>query len=267
MIVEDASERLPMRVVIADDEAPARAKLRRLLAAEPDAVIVGEAATGADAVRAVRTCAPDLLFLDVQMPDGDGFSVIEAVGPAAMPDVIFVTAHDEHAIRAFEVHALDFLLKPVVAGRFQAAVNRARGRIADRHVQASTSALAARLQAMLDARAGAGSYLRRILVDGTRAGAFVPVERIDRIEASGNYVRLHIGAASYTLRTPLTTLAARLDPSLFLRANRSTLVRVDAVRAVHPWSHGDYRLEMADGSTVTWSRRYRALADPSLGVP
>jgi two-component system LytT family response regulator len=247
-----------IRVLVADDEAPARAKIRRLLADEDDARIVGEAEDGADAVRLIRELAPDLVLLDIQMPTTDGFGVVAAVGAGAMPEVIFITAHDEHAVRAFEVHALDFMRKPVAGGRFRAAFARARARLGER--QAGSLDLASRLAALLAERASKPEYLARLLVQGDRAAVFVPTTRIDRIEAERNYVRVYAGGARYTVRGTLTGVAERLDPALFLRVSRSTLVRLDAVRAVHPWSHGDYHVELTDGTTVTWSRRYHAQA-------
>jgi len=247
-----------VRVVVVDDEGPARAKLRRLLAAEPNGRIVGEAENGREAVRMIKDLAPDLLFLDVQMPELDGFGVIEAVGPEAMPEIVFVTAHDEHAVRAFEVNALDFILKPVAPARFQAAFARAYSRIYDRREHNTPTALGAQLTALLADRARLATYLTRLLVEDGRAAVFVSTSRVDRFEAERNYVRVHVGAKQFTVRTTITALMARLDPSTFLRVNRSTVVRLDAVRAVHPWSHGDQRVELLDGTTVTWSRRYRA---------
>jgi two-component system LytT family response regulator len=257
--------RIGLRVVVVDDEAPARAKLRRFLADEPDAHLVAEAATGPDAVRVVRELAPDVVLLDVQMPGFDGFGVLEAIGPEAMPDVIFVTAHDQHAVRAFEIHALDFLLKPVTPARFHVAFDRVRARAIERRRGDSDTDLAGRVSALLASRSTDAAYLKRILVEDGRAGLFVPIEQIDRVEADRNYVRIHVGNRRYALRTTISALAGRLDPALFLRVNRSTLVRLDAVRAVHPWSHGDYHIQLTDGTMVTWSRRYRALSRDQFG--
>jgi two-component system LytT family response regulator len=247
-----------IRVVVADDEAPARAKVRRLLIAEPGARVVGEAANGAETVRLIEHLAPDLVLLD-------GFGVVETVGPTAMPEVVFITAHDEHAVRAFEVHALDFVLKPVTPERFRTAFARVRARIIERRRHDASDDLANRLAALLGERSEPRDYLTRLLVEDGRAGLFVSVGHVDWVEANRNYVVLHVGMRRYTLRTPIGDLVARLDPSLFLRVNRSTVVRLDVVRAVHPWSHGDYRVELADGTIVTWSRRYRAQANGRFG--
>lgn len=243
-----------IRILVVDDEAPARAKLRRLLADEANVRIVAEASNGREAVEHIRELTPDIVLLDVQMPELDGFGVVEEIGTDAMPEVIFVTAHDEHAVRAFEVHALDFVLKPVSHDRLRAAVERARVRLRER--QAAVGDLASRLATLLAERGVAREYLNRLLVDGDRASVFVPVARIDRLEAERNYVHVHVGGARYVVRGTLAALEERLSPEQFLRVNRSTIVRLDAVSAVHPWSHGDYRMEMTDGTTVTWSRRY-----------
>jgi two-component system LytT family response regulator len=251
-----------MRTLIADDEAPARLKLRRLLAKAEDAEIVGEARNGAEAVELIRTLAPELVFLDIQMPLVDGLGVVEQVGPEEMPAVVFVTAHDEHAVRAFEVHALDYLLKPVTPERFQVTLTRVRRHLTQgRGPDAGTSA--DRLRRLLGAAGRNAEYLERILVHDERRGVFLPVDRIDRIEADRNYVRLHGEGGTYEVRAALAAVARRLDPRRFLRINKSEIVRIDAVREVHPWSHGDYRVVMRDGATLTWSRRYRAqVADP-----
>ena len=245
-----------IRILVVDDEAPARAKVRRLLADDAEVRIVGEAGNGREAVRRIRELAPDIVLLDVQMPEVDGFGVVEEVGAGAMPEVIFITAHDEHAVRAFEVHALDFVPKPVSGDRLRDAIERARVRLGER--QAATGDLASRLAALLAARGPTREYLSRLLVESDRASLFVPVARIDRLEAERNYVHVHVSGARYVVRGTLAALEERLNPEQFLRLNRSTIVRLDAVRAVHPWSHGDYHVELVDGTTVTWSRRYHA---------
>jgi two-component system LytT family response regulator len=246
-----------VRVLIVDDEAPARAKLRRYLAEEHDVEIVGEAESGTEAVERIAELAPDLVFLDVQMPGLDGFGVIDAVGIDAMPHVVFVTAYDEHALRAFEVRALDYLLKPFTPERFAAVVERSRGELA-RGAGAGNAALAEKLDALLSAVAPRPRYLRRVLVHHANKAFLLPVERIDRVEADRNYVRLHGGGVTYTLRGTIGALAERLDPERFLRINRSEIVRLDAVKELQPWFHGDYRVVMNDGATLMWSRRYRA---------
>ena len=259
-----------MRVLIVDDEAPARAKVRRYLAEEVGIEIVGEAATGAEAVERIAELSPNLVFLDVQMPELDGFGVIDAVGVHAMPQVVFVTAYDEHALRAFEVRALDYLLKPFTPARFRAVLERARDAVsrssatrveggeASGRAANGAGALHEKLDALMSSLGNRPRYLLRVLVHLENKALLLPVERIDRVVADRNYVRLHSGNAIYTLRGSIGALAERLDPAKFLRINRSEIVRLDAVRELQPWFHGDYRVVMADGTTLMWSRRYRA---------
>ena len=254
-----------MRILIVDDEAPARAKVRRYLAEYPDVEIVGESDNGADAVERIAELEPDLVFLDVQMPELDGFAVIDAIGVSSMPYVVFVTAFDEHALRAFEVRALDYLLKPFTPDRFSAVMDRVRGLIAQ-----STPTQAAQLEEKLEAlmvavSGGRPRFLRRVLVHHENKAFLLPVERIDRVEADRNYVRLHSAGAAFTLRGNIGALADRLDPEKFLRINRSEIVRLDAVKELQPWFHGDYRVIMADGTTLMWSRRYRAQSAGEFG--
>jgi two-component system, LytTR family, response regulator len=240
-----------VRVLIVDDEEPARRKIRRLLSGEPDVEIVGEAATGTEAVDAIRRLEPDLVFLDVQMPPPDGFGVIKALEGEDLPHVIFVTAFDEHALRAFEVRALDYLLKPVTSARLREALTRARERL-DR-------------ASVAPAASNSPRPLARILVrDGSKA-FLLALDRVDRIEAEGNYVRLYTAGKSFAVRMPIGTLAARLDSEKFLRVSRSAIVRLDAIKELHPWFHGDYHVVMNDGAQLTWTRRYRAAAAPEFG--
>lgn len=240
-----------LRVLLVDDEAPARARLRRMLQAEAGVTVAGEADDGARAIAAIRALDPDLVLLDIQMPNGTGFDVIEAVGPDAMPQVIFVTAYDEHALRAFEVRALDYLLKPVAADRLAQALARARDDTTDRVTRAVT------MHDMLESVAPR-QHLSRILVHLDDRAVLVPVDRIDWIEADRNYVWLHSAGKSVLHRQSISVIEARLDPQRFLRVSRSVIVRLDAVREFHPWSHGDYRVVLHDGTTTMWSRRYRA---------
>ncbi len=237
-----------MRVLIVDDEEPARRKIRRLLSGDSDVEIVGEAATGGDAIAAIRRLEPDLVFLDVQMPPPDGFGVIDALGSRDKPDVIFVTAFDEHALRAFEVRALDYLLKPVTPARLREALERARERLQRASVAPT-----------------APKPLVRILVRDETKAFLLALDRVDRIEADGNYVQLHSAGKSFSVRMALSVLASRLDPEKFLRISRSAIVRLDAIKELHPWFHGDYHVVMTDGARLTWTRRYRAAAMPEFG--
>jgi two-component system LytT family response regulator len=230
-----------MRVLVVDDEAPARRRLIRMLRAVEAVAVVGEASSGLEAVAAIRALTPDLVFLDVQMPGLDGFQVIEAVGADAMPTVVFVTAFDAYALRAFEVQALDYLLKPFPPERLAAVVHRVRARLADGRPSARQA-----------------PPLQRLLVSDGDRDVLVPVSRVERFEADGNYVRVHLADRVHLVRQTIAALEARLEPGRFLRANRSTLVRIDAIAEIQPWFHGDRRLVMQDGSVHMWSRRYRA---------
>jgi len=245
---------MTIRALVVDDEAPARRKLVRLLGQAEDVEVAGEAANGAEAVRAIRERRPDVAFLDVRMPGLDGFGVVREVGSDAVPCIVFVTAYDDHAVQAFEVQALDYLLKPVAPSRFQAALERVREALA----RGRTADLAARLErALASARSPGSPWLERLLVPQDDRQVLIAVDRIDRIEAAGNYVQIHTADGRYLLRTPIGTLAARLDPSRFVRISRSDVVRLDAVRELVPWFHGDQRVVLKDGTTLMWSRRYR----------
>ena len=245
---------MTIRALVVDDEAPARRKLVRLLGQAEDVEVAGEAANGAEAVRAIRERRPDVAFLDVRMPGLDGFGVVREVGPDTVPCIVFVTAYDDHAVQAFEVQALDYLLKPVAPSRFQAALERVRESLA----RGRTADLAARLERALAAARSPGSpWLERLLVPQDDRQVLIAVDRIHRIEAAGNYVQIHTADGRYLLRTPIGTLAARLDPSRFVRISRSDVVRLDAVRELVPWFHGDQRVVLKDGTTLMWSRRYR----------
>jgi two-component system LytT family response regulator len=236
-----------IRVLIADDEGPARAKVRKLLADARDFEIAGEAADGEEAVARIRALRPDAVFLDVRMPKLDGFEVVEEVGVDNMPVVVFVTAYDEHALRAFEVHAFDYLLKPFAAARFRQVLERLRRQTADR------GDFARRLRELMP------RYIERLLVrkDEERE-VLLPVQRIDVIRAERNHIRLVTSDGEYVRRVPISEIAERLDPDRFLRINRSEIVRLDAVRELQPWFHGDCRVVMKDGTTLMWSRRYRS---------
>jgi two-component system, LytTR family, response regulator len=248
-----------VKVLLVDDEAPARAKLRRMLSAEPGIVIVGEASSWAEAVAAIGDRAPDLVLLDIQMPGKTGFDVIEEVGPEAMPHVIFVTAYDQYALEAFEVRALDYLLKPVALERLREALDRVRERLT------SNGSRAIELQKAIEALAPP-KFLRRVLVEDGDRSVLLPLDRVDRIEADRNYVWLHADGRAYPLRAPMTSIEDRLDPQRFLRINRSAIVRMDAIVEMQPWSHGDFRVVMRDGTALMWSRRYRAKARGEFGV-
>jgi two-component system LytT family response regulator len=248
-----------IRVLIVDDEPPARQRIRSLLKGDTEVEIVGECADGESAVTAVLDEQPDLVFLDVQMPLLDGFGVVEAVGPERMPVTVFVTAHDQHALRAFEVNALDYLLKPYDRARFKKAVDRAKALIGrPRHD-------AERLTELLAAVRGEPKPPDRIAVKAANRVYLVRVEDIDWIEAAGNYLRLHTGKDEHLLRETMTALASRLDSAQFLRIHRSTIVNVERIREIQPWFHGDYAVILQDGRQLTLSRSYRTKVEALFG--
>ncbi len=244
-----------IRVLIADDEAPARKKVRELLAREPDAEIVGEAADGDEAIVLIGQTRPDLLFLDIQMPKADGFAVIEAVGAGAVPFVVFVTAYDEHALRAFQVQALDYLLKPFAPTRFKDVLARVRRQLAG----GARHEFEERMERLLAAVRPGPRYLKQLLADkGDERQVVLAVEAIDRIVADRNYLRFFSAGHEYLRRGVLNEIEKRLDPEQFIRINRSEIVRVGAVADFQSWFHGDCRVRLKDGTLLTWSRRYRA---------
>ncbi len=241
-----------LRAVIVDDEPLGRQRVRALLEHEPHVAVVAECADGEAAVDAVRRLAPDLLFLDVQMPGMDGFAVLEALGDELAAQVVFVTAYDQYAVRAFEVRALDYLLKPVDPERLAEAVRRAVAR-ADEPRPAGADP---RIEALLEMVRPRAPYARRIVVRTDGVASFLAVEKVDRVEAEGNYVRLHAEGSTYLLREALRELEARLDPERFARVNRSTIVNLDQVERVEPWFRGEYRIVLRDGTRLTSSRAH-----------
>jgi len=240
-----------MRVLIVDDEPLACERLRTLLGAERGVEIVGECHDGRSAAAAIRKLAPDLVFLDVQMPEMDGFAVIEELG--APPAVIFVTAYDQFAIRAFEVCALDYLLKPFDRERFAKALARGRAECERR----SASDLDSRLQSLLIELRGRKQYLDRIVVRAGGRVLFLQADELDWVEAAGNYVRLHAGADEYLYRETMSHMEAALDPARFARIHRSSIVNVARVKELHPLFRGDYAVVLRDGRRLTLSKAYR----------
>jgi two-component system LytT family response regulator len=247
---------MKIRALIVDDEPIARKGIRRELERDPDIEIVGECTNGRDAVSFLRRREAEIVFLDLQMPELDGFGVVEAVGVERMPTVIFVTAFDEFALKAFEMHALDYILKPFNSERFQKALRRAKTQIN----QASSSALSERLlSAIRDSRLAQKreGYLERVVV---RAGGrifFLGVEEIDWIEAADNYVRLHAGKESHLVQGTMSKLESCLDPKLFLRIHRSTIINVTRIKELQPLFHGEYAIILSNGKELTSSRSYR----------
>lgn len=240
-----------IRVVIADDEPPARAKLRGLLAHEADVEIVGEAGDGVEAVELIVSEQPDLVFLDIQMPRLDGFGVIEEIGADTMPAVVFVTAYDQHALAAFEVHAVDYLLKPFAPTRL--------GRALDGYRRRPTRGAAIRLGRLLTDAPKNPPPLSRVLVNsGPNRQVLLALSEVDVIRARGNEIELVAGSAAYRRRGTLTAMDSRLDPAAFLRVNRSEIVRIDAVAEIQPWFHGDAKIVLKNSEVIAWSRRFRS---------
>ncbi|MEO6444470.1 MAG: LytTR family DNA-binding domain-containing protein [Gemmatimonadaceae bacterium] len=243
-----------VRVLIVDDEPLARERLRNLLAARDDVTVVGECGDGASAIARIQADPPDLVLLDVQMPEGGGFDVVRTVGPDLMPTVIFVTAYDEHALAAFEVHAADYLLKPVNRRRFAHAIDRVVGVLrADPGARDSAaSAVAAEMTG--GARPGADRITVRV---GDRM-LYLRVNEIDWIEASDDVARLHVGKQVFDHRTTLTQLEQRLPGSTFVRVHRSAIVNVERIREFQPWFQGDWILVLTDGTRIQSGKSYRA---------
>jgi len=247
-----------IRVLIVDDEPIARRGVRLQLKGEPEVEIIGECANGLEAVAAIQELSPDLVFLDVQMPEMDGFEVIEAIGVEQVPQVIFVTAYDQYTLRAFEVHALDYLLKPFDRERFLKALNHARSSLQRGEINRQ-------LMALLDDRLAARKPLERLVIKSGGRIYFLNVEEVDWIEAADNYVELHVGRESHLLRETISRLESKLDPGRFLRVRHSTIVNLDRVKELRPLFRGEYLIILRDGTELTSSRRYRRNLDAILG--
>ncbi len=241
-----------LTVLVVDDEPLAREGLKGLVGRHAGIDTVSEARNGREAVAIIRQRAPDLVLLDVQMPRMDGFAVVDAIGPERMPAVIFVTAHDEYAIRAFEIAALDYLLKPVTAERFALAFERASRRLrVQPHEQTARQVVA-----MLDAVASPPRRLARFAVRSGERTIFIAVDEVDRIEAFQNYVRLHVGETTHLLHVPMNTLEGVLDPERFLRIHRSHIVNVQRILQLWSLAHGQYVIELQSGLRLQSGRTY-----------
>jgi two-component system LytT family response regulator len=242
-----------IRVLIVDDEPIARKGIRRLLNDAPDMEIVGECGDGAEAVSAIRGQAPDLVFLDVQMPELDGFGVLEKSGVEAGPEIIFVTAYDEYTLRAFDVHALDYLLKPVDPERFHKALGHARTRLQRK----SSEKLNGRILALLENYRREERLPARFAVKTPQGALLVDADEVDWIEAAGNYVRLRAGANAHLLSETISGMESRLDPRKFLRIHRSRIVNQERIKLLRPLFHGEYEIVLKDGTRLTSGRAYR----------
>jgi two-component system, LytTR family, response regulator len=243
-----------IRTLIVDDEPLARDGVRLHLEDHEDIEVIGECGGGEEAVRFIEAERPDLVFLDIQMPGLDGFGVLEALGADQLPAVVFITAYDQFALRAFEAHALDYLLKPYEAERFDKALDRARVQLRGQ----STDTMDDRLRSLVASLGGGKErYLERMVARTNGRILILRVDDVDWVEAAANYVRVHIGAKQYLVRETMTNLETRLDPDRFLRIHRSIIVRKDRIKELEPLFQGDYSIILVDGTRLTSSRGYR----------
>ena len=264
---------MSLRVLLVDDDPWARASVRAFLSAEPGVELAGEAENGREALEAIERADPDILFLDVDMPELDGFGVLEALGDAKVPVVVFVTAHEEYAIRAFEVHALDYLVKPFGLDRFRQAFARARLAVEERDEALRSDRIHSLLEQLREEQrgierllSGAEPYLQRMMVKTQDRVLLLAVDEIDWVEAEGNYVKLHVGKNEYLVRWKIGALEQRLDPRRFARIHRSTIANLERVKELRPWFAGDFIVAMKDGAELKLSRGYRADLEQRLGA-
>lgn len=289
MIDRKGADLDPVRVAIVDDEAHGRGKLRRYLEEVPGFEWVGEAADGVSAVELIEEIRPDVVLLDISMPELDGFDVLDALQLEPLPRIVFVTAHDNHAIRAFQVHALDYLLKPVDRGRFGEAMERVReavllsrgaaelpalpssldpseaGRSAEPEADGPSAPVRRAVEEVAQEVAPSRSPLRRFLVRSRGRMQLIPVSEVDWIGAAGNYAELHVGDDTHLVRGTMASLEGRLPAERFVRIHRSTIVNLDRIESLHPWSHGDLEVVLLDGTRLRLSRRYRGALEAMFG--
>lgn len=254
----------PIRVLVADDELPARQRLMDLLRRDEQIVAVSEAGDGQTAVEVIQRENPDLVFLDVQMPELDGLGVIDAIGAVQMPLTVFVTAFDQHAIRAFEANALDYLLKPFSDERFEATMVRAKSRLDERSMRDFGQRV---MKMVSSAPPTPERRLDRLVVKAGGTTRFIRVVDIDWIEAAGVYVTLHVGGKELLYRAALNDLAEKLDPRRFVRVHRSALINIESILQLEPISHGEFEAVLKNGSRTRVSRTYRSQLEKRLGQP
>jgi two-component system, LytTR family, response regulator len=250
-----------IRTLIVDDEELARDRLRSLLSREPRIEIVGEAGDGKSAVSAIEELKPALVFLDVQMPELNGFEVLENLDEETRPNVVFCTAHDKFALKAFDVHAVDYLLKPFDRERFQKALERAMAKVEAQKAGRKDSAVSAVLKEVKPA----GAPVERLLVKGDGRVLLIKVEDIDYVEAADNYVNLRVGKESHMMRETMSSLEGRLPPEKFMRISRSNIVNVERIQELQPMFHGEYVVVLKNGTKLTLSRSYRDKLDRLMG--
>ena len=254
-------ETAKIKTLIVDGEVPARRGMRRLLAFEGDVEVVGECAGSQEAIAFIQERHPDLVFLGLRTPETDGFSVVESLPTGNPPSVVFVSEGDQYAARAFDVHAVDYLLKPLDAARIRRALDRARVQIRQRN----GSHLDQRLSTLANTLGARTRQVDRLVIKSAGRIMFLRTDKIDWIEAADNYVKLHVGVESHLLRETLGSLEARLDGAKFVRIHRSTLVNIDRMREMQPWFHGDYVVILEDGTRLNLSRTYRNEVIETIG--
>lgn len=250
-----------IKVVIVDDEPLARTIVRKMLDDYKDFTVVGEGENGPEAIMAIQTRRPDLVFLDVQMPEVDGFAVLKALAPDELPLIIFVTAYDQYAVRAFEVYALDYLLKPFDRERFEQALERVRTHI----LNSQRSQFNERLLDLLTHHEPRAPHLERLIIKSEGRVFFLKTDEIEWIEAQGNYVALHVKKVRHLFRESISSLEKQLDPARFQRIHRSAIVNLDFVKELYAWFRGDYRVILRDGTELRLSHRYRGNFDRHFG--
>lgn len=249
-----------IKTLIVDDEPLARRNLRLLLESDPQIEILGECRNGKEAVKAIESMRPDLIFLDIQMPEMDGFDVLERVGAEHVQAIVFVTAFDQYALKAFEVHALDYLLKPYDDLRFTQALQRAKSQIETREITKVSKRLLALLEERESQKVSSTrrtTYLTRLMIKLANRVVLLRVDEIDWIEADGNYAKLHVGKKAHLLREKMQDLETQLDPERFVRIHRSIIVNLERIKELHPHFNGDYIVVLEDGSQLKLSRSRR----------
>ncbi len=250
-----------IRVCVVDDEPLACRKIQRLLAEDPDIDVVGICNNGQDACEAIQKLTPDLIFLDIQMPEMDGFEVLKSLQLETLPHVVFVTAYDRYAIRAFEVHALDYVLKPFDRKRFLEALKHGKSCVSQDRERSSNKDL----KALLDEIKGRPRYVERLVIKSRGKIYFLKTDEIDWIEAQGKYEMVHAGREGHLVREGMSKLESELDRKKFVRIHKSTIVNVDRIAHLQPLFHADFRVILRDGTTLTVSRRYRERLESFLG--
>lgn len=247
-------------VIIVDDEPPARAKLARFLSSLPQFRLLAEADTVESAIAKISALRPDVVYLDIQLGERSGFEVIEAIRGLETPHIVFSTAYSEYAVKAFDVQALDYLLKPFDRERFLRSIERVQAELAD----PEPGDLEERVRRVLAAMPGQPAAIKQILIRDRARAYFIAVDRIDRLSAAGNYVEIHSGGKAHLLREPLAKLAGQLDPGEFIRVHRSHVVKLTAIAELQPMFHGDYELILRNGERLPLSRRYKALLPAAI---